>query len=134
MEKHWDKFESKIHKLDSTKSNLYISDSRFTNYYLDYKNWIDLSLIFRTAHVNSSTLTVKTSPSFCAKRFVQCHIWSLPSPFFNVGLNLGPLFKIQKKNYLFSLFSVPHKFFWPDLPKSLAKISQRPENRKDWSK
>ena len=26
------------------------------------------------------------------------------------------------------------RLFFPDLPKSLAKISQRPENRKDWSK
>ena len=36
---------------------------------------------------------------------------------------------------MFSLCSLfPMTFFWPDLPKSLAKISQRPENRKDWSK
>ena len=35
---------------------------------------------------------------------------------------------------MFFLFSVPHDLFWPDLLKSLAKISQRPESRKDWSK
>ena len=46
------------------------------------------------------------------------------------------LFKLKKKelHVLFLLISVPHDLFWPDLPKSLAKISQSPENRKDWSK
>ena len=32
------------------------------------------------------------------------------------------LFKIKKNNYLFSFCS--NDLFWPDLPKSLAKISQ----------
>ena len=27
------------------------------------------------------------------------------------------------------MFSVSHDLFWPDLPKSLAKISKRPENQ-----
>ena len=37
----------------------------------------------------------------------------------------------KKELFVLSLFSVPHDSFWPDLPKSLAKISQRrPENRK----
>ena len=38
-----------------------------------------------------------------------------------------------KKRIICSL-SVPHDLFLPDLPKTLAKISQRPQNRKDWSK
>ena len=48
-----------------------------------------------------------------------------------------PLYTVQNLNkelHVLSLLSVPHDLFWPDLPKSLAKISQRPENRKDWSK
>ena len=44
------------------------------------------------------------------------------------------LLKIKKKIFVLSLFSVLYDLFRPDLPKSLAKISQRPENRKDWSK
>ena len=39
----------------------------------------------------------------------------------------------SKKIIIFSL-SVPRDLFLPDLPKFLAKISQRPENRKYWSK
>jgi hypothetical protein len=41
---------------------------------------------------------------------------------------------LKKKKIVLSLFSVPYDLFCPDLKKSLAKISQRPENRKDWSK
>ena len=51
----------------------------------------------------------------------------------NQGLNLflqtRRLFKIRKKNTC--SFSVRHDLFWPDLPKYLAKISQRLENRKN---
>ena len=36
----------------------------------------------------------------------------------------------KKELFVLSLFSVPHDLFWPDLLKSLAKISQRPENRR----
>ena len=35
--------------------------------------------------------------------------------------------KIKKRLFVLSLLSVPHDIFWPDLPKFLAKISQRPE-------
>ena len=43
--------------------------------------------------------------------------------------------KFKKKELcVLSLFSVPHNLFWSDLPKFLDKISQRPENGKDWSK
>ena len=34
----------------------------------------------------------------------------------------------KKELHVLYLFSVPHDLFWPDIPKSLAKISQRPEN------
>ena len=42
--------------------------------------------------------------------------------------------KLKKIIIGLSLFSVPQDLFCPDLPKSLAKISQMPEKRKDWSK
>ena len=62
-----------------------------------------------------------------------------PNPQLQGILNLSTNFifhcsKFKKKLLVLSLFFVPHDLFWTDLPKSLTKISQRPENRKDWSK
>ena len=41
---------------------------------------------------------------------------------------------LKFKNKIICSLSVPHDLFWPDLPKSLAKRSQIPENPKVWSK
>ena len=39
--------------------------------------------------------------------------------------------KFKENNYM---FSISHELFWPDFHKFLTKISQRPENQKDWSR
>ena len=57
------------------------------------------------------------------------YVLSFTTVWLKTWLLWSPLLKILKKYICFL-----SDLFWLDLPKSLAKISQRPENRKDWSK
>ena len=58
------------------------------------------------------------------KKYSNSDYYHLEFFFVNTVQNL------KKKSFVLSLFSVPYNLFWPNLPKSLIKISQRPENRK----
>ena len=57
------------------------------------------------------------------------YVLSFTTVWLKTWLLWSPLLKILKKYICFL-----SDLFWLDLPKSLAKIIQRPENRKDWSK
>ena len=98
--------------------------------------------IMYLANSRPSYMTVKISPIIITVTIISIYLpatigpWGYTMFFSRFWFEKKCKLTVQnlKKNYLFSLFSVPHDLSWPDLPKSLAKISQRPENRKDWSK